>query len=59
MSITAKSIDESNMRVEKELWEAESKAYNDIFNYLKKKGLNEKELIKFSRLLIVYTKLIS
>lgn len=46
-------------RIKKELWEEESKAYNSIFNYLKKKGFSEKEMIKFSKLLIAYTKLIS
>lgn len=50
--------DKDNIKFEKELWELEAKAYNSIFNYLKKQGLKEKELIKFSKLLRAYTKLI-
>lgn len=42
----------------KMLWENKSKAYNSMFDYLKKVGLKEKDLNKFSRLLREYLQLI-
>jgi hypothetical protein len=42
----------------KKLWEDKSRRYNSIFNYLENKGLKEKELIEFSRLLLAYIELV-
>ena len=40
------------------IWENKAHAFNAIFEYLKKKGLKEKELIRFSVLLRDYLQLI-
>jgi glutamyl/glutaminyl-tRNA synthetase len=41
----------------KKYWEEEAKAYNNIFDYLEKHGLEENELIYFSKLLDEYNKM--
>ncbi|MBU3216578.1 hypothetical protein LL033_18085 [Clostridium estertheticum] len=38
-----------------EIWNLKTGAHNDIFNYLKLKGLNEEELLKFLELLARYS----
>ena len=40
------------------LWENRSKVYNSMFNQLKKKGLKEKELVTFKKLLNKYLQFI-
>ena len=40
------------------LWENKSNAYNSMLNHLKKKGLKEKELVIFTKLLNRYLQFI-